>query len=162
MRIIITLLLFFLLPGFITNAQIGESTKIEEEIVVGRAFKDNGWQQPVTLAYTTTYKGKRYRLYYQNEEYLGADRYSSVIDVTSISFYATEEEVEYLYNFLLEGLHSDETRKLDVGEGYIVTEISSLSRKRTAVITVFVHNENGETSYFRLSKKTLDRVFAKI
>ena len=156
------LFLLFLLIGITANAQIGESTKIEEEIVVGRAFKDNGWQQPVTLAYTTTTKGRRYRLYYQDEKYLGADRNSSLIDVRSISFYATEEELEYLYNFLLEGLDSNEKRKLDVGEGSIFTEISALSRKRTAVMVVNVLNDSeGMTSYFRLSKKTLDRVFAK-
>ena len=107
-------------------------------------------------------KGRRYRLYYQDEKYLGADRNSSLIDVRSISFYATEEELEYLYNFLLEGLDSNEKRKLDVGEGSIFTEISALSRKRTAVIVVNVLNDSkGMTSYFRLSKKTLDRIFAK-
>ncbi|MCO5725543.1 hypothetical protein [Robiginitalea marina] len=143
------------------RAQVGITTVLKEATIVGSAFKNDGWQQPVTLEYIDTEKGRRYRLYYQNEEYLGSYYSDSIIDIRSIYFYANEQELEYLYNFLYEGLSNPNRRELEIGDAKIITEITTDRNRQKGVVTCFVLNNDGASSYFRLTKKTLNRVFAK-
>ncbi len=142
MRIIIILLLAFLTaPSF---AQIGEAPK-DESILVGRAM--NSPASP-TLRYWNTSNGKYYSLMYDNKKY-------TITDLKSILFYATDEELEQLYQFLKAGFDGGDIKSVSVGEGSISVG------KVGGQIMLFIYERGEAEGQTYLNKKGLDKLFGK-
>ena len=141
------LLLILLCLPMIGFGQIGETTTITESIHVGY---NNNFTKLHSLSYYVNEDGtKRYMLHFRNMEYQHIDTYDS------FSFNATDEELEYVYNFFKEQMKNKQIKTLDIGGNTI-----SASKMGKAVqisnISVGV-----PANYFWLLKKDLERLFGK-
>ncbi len=142
MRLFIVLLAVFItVPSF---AQIGETEVKDNCIIVGQLGN-----VPV-LQYTVLNGERHYMLIYQNREY-------TITDIKSLSWYGDEADLEYIYNFFLEGIGNEEQRSLKVGDDTVRT--ITIGKKS---IRVFIDHKNDTEGWFYLSKKTLDKLFGKI
>lgn len=138
------LLLLVLFIATTVNAQISEASK-SEAITVGRAMRHPG---SPSLQYWEQGNDRYYSIIYQNTKY-------SITDIKSIGFYASEEELEQLYNWFKAGFEAKEIESLNVGKG-------QLSRGKVgSMIMVFVREEGKTDGEFYLSKKGLDKMFGK-
>ena len=127
--------------------QVGESRTVEESALVGVADKMVGY--PRLDFYKREDGNNLYLLTYINLEY------ANIRDTKTISFYANQEDLEYLFNFLMDGFKTKEKRSLTLGEDEINIKKASLS------IIVNVHHSNSTNGFFYLSKRQTERLFGK-
>ena len=141
------LLLILLCLPFIGLGQIGETKTIAESIHVGY---NNNITKSHSLSYYVNENGtKRYTLRFRNTEYQHIDTYDS------FSFDATDEELEYVYNFFMEQMKNKEIKTLEIGDNTI--SATKMGRAvRISNISVGVPK-----NYFFLLKKDLERLFGK-
>ncbi len=81
--------------------------------------------------------------------------YAKIRDTKTISFYASQDDLEYLFNFLMDGFKTKETRSITLGEDEITIKKKSLS------IIVSVYHSNSTNGFFYLSKRQTERLFGK-
>ena len=127
--------------------QVGESRTVEESILVGKADKNVGY--PRLDFYKREDGNNLYLLTYINLEY------ANIRDTKTISFYANQEDLEYLFNFLMDGFKTKETRSITLGEDEIII------KKTMASIRISVLHSQGLNGWFYLSKRQTERLFGK-
>lgn len=133
-----------MLCGAFTFAQIGESQKLEESVIVGEV------KMPYKgLEYYEIDGQKFYILSFRNAEY------PSINDIRQLTFYASNEELEYLYQFLKNGFGNKEQRILDIGEDRITTN------PYMGAIALTIYYKDGSKAWTDITKRQLDRLFEK-
>ena len=141
------LILFIFFTVNFTYSQIGTATKVKESITLGVANKMVGLPK---LVFVKSDDDKKYfNLSYYNLEY------AAIKEIQTISFYATQEELDYLFNFFMSGFDSKDEQSIALGDdSIIITKVSSSIR-------VFVSHKNDIDGWFYLSKKQTERLFGK-
>ena len=141
------LLLLSLTLSLTAFSQIGEvKNNLEEVILVGY---NNNMTKFHKLSYRIVDDQKRYTLRYRNMIYRSLDEYAS------FSFYATDEEIEYLYNFFLEQRTDKTGKTIELGKNKISAKKMGVSVRISDLTTGVLDN------YFWLSKKDLERLFGR-
>ena len=137
---------------FVPLISLGQIGKVEENenktVVIGVADKMVGYPRLSNLEGTDAYV-----IYYRNLEYRQLE------DFKTFTFNATKEELDYLYNALLEPLVKKDKSKKSITVGDVTLNF----QKKSSSITVFVDHPVGETDGWMgfLSKKQLARLFGK-
>ncbi|MGM0931949.1 MAG: hypothetical protein ACQEWD_00740 [Bacteroidota bacterium] len=141
MRILVTIFAFcFYLSS---NAQVGQAESVDEGEVIGIANKSVGLPK---LEKIKVEDQNLFILTFYNLEYI------ALKEIDNISFYASNEDINYLYNFLQDQLKNKESKTLLLGDNEIMaTKVSSSVR-----IDIL-----GKDSWFYLSRKQLERLFGK-
>ncbi|WP_242120947.1 hypothetical protein [Aestuariivivens sediminicola] len=147
MKKILYLFLFFGLLNF-SNAQIGKGSEVEKPITVGVVNKLSGFPH---LVYYPKEDKNYYFLNFQNNEY------PNITDIKSVDFYATPEELDYLYDFLMSCFEDKELHTIDVGDQTLVVKKTAMSIR----ITVDFNEEPEPSGWTYLSKRQLQRLFGK-
>ena len=145
------LLTLILLAFTITTfSQIGETKTIEERTYVGIANKGVGYP---ALSYKH-YEGRKtiYVLSYLNHEY------NYIRDHKSTVFSATEEELNALYDFLIEGFDIKEARTIRVGSD----EFWVYKMKNSSALRISVTHSKDTDGWFYITKRQLQKLFGKI
>ncbi|TVZ14013.1 hypothetical protein [Maribacter sp. MAR_2009_72] len=142
-------IIFFLslILSSISFAQICNTQIYKEPVLIGRAGKSK-----LSYPVLELIKGKNANVYaitYQNAKY-------EFTDLKTITFTASDDELDLLYSFFEEGLYSDKDRSIDIGSNKINT---SLYRKGFEMI--FVSHSDGTEGYFMLNPKQLRLLFDK-
>ena len=141
--------LILLLSFSLSHSQIGEGKLAEKPILVGKATKSKALPD---LVYFENETDKNvYILSFNNLEY------PSISDIKQITFIANQNELDTLYNFLLEGFKDKELRTIDVGSQTLYIKKTAMSIK----ITVKYNEKAEPDGWFYLSKKQLMRLFGK-
>lgn len=139
-------LLLFIIP-LVSNAQIGEAEAVSEIVHVGY---NNNMTKFHSLSYLIDNDGaKVYNLHYRNMEYQSIDTYES------ITFKATDKELDYLFNFLKEGINDKVGKTLKIGSSEIFVKQKG---KAVQIDNITVGTAK---SYFWLLPKELERLFGK-
>lgn len=137
-----TLILFLLFAG-VSFAQVGEAQSVEQSVVIGVA---NATGYPELELYP---ENNQYILSYINEEY------KIINDFSSLSFTATDEELNRLYLLIKQQFNNKEEKKLILGNDVIYL-ITSKNR-----VTVMATHNNGSTTWFYIYPNELDKLFGK-
>ncbi|MBO0340937.1 hypothetical protein [Flagellimonas profundi] len=145
----VLLSLAFLMSFNLATSQVGDVEVREEPVLVGTGHRNQRYLPK--LQYQNTSEGRYYILSYLNAEY------PNLNDAKVVGFFATEDDIEYVYDFLKGGYDNDEDRSLKVGEDVIRTE-KTVSKKS---IIVFVDHKDEPSGFFYLTTKQLDRLFGK-
>ena len=131
----------------LTYGQIGASEEIKSWETIGIGNKIFGYPK---LNKNKVGDKDYYAITYKNFEYPNID------DIKSLFFFATPDELEYLYDALQKGGHKKETTSIDIGEGRITV------KKNAASIMVNVYHPLGETDgWFFFTPKQLANMFGK-
>lgn len=145
--VVVVLLSIFLVQQ--NNAQIGEGKEVEKPLLVGKATKT---PFGTSLEYYPRSDGRNYYvLTFKNLEYQKID------DIKSMFFYATDDELEYLFNYFIESLKDKETRTIDVGDQTLYLKKTAMSIR----VTVTYNKDPEPDGWFWLSKKQIERLFGK-
>ena len=133
--------------SFVSKGQIGNVTTLDEYTHIG--FNNN-----ITKFHDLSYKVddegiKTYALHYRNMEYQNIDTYEIIF------FTATDEELEYFYNFLKEGISDKVGKTIEIGNHSLFV-INMGKAVRISDVT-----EYKAKNYFWLLPKELDRLFGK-
>lgn len=147
MKVIIGL--FILIQTIPMFSQVGEVEVKPEAILVGKVGKSK-LSYP-KLEYIDTELGRYFTLTYLNAEY------DNQIDLKGTSFIGTNEDLDYVYEFLKAGYGNSEDRSLKVGKDDIKTS-KTVSKNS---IMVFIHHHDSNMGYFYLTLKHLDLLFGK-
>jgi hypothetical protein len=158
------LLLFLLLVPLVSFGQIIKVKKPPKPIVIGVADKMVGYPKlsnlPGTDIYLIYYRNLEYEVSFFNVlVYTPFTIYTAFEDFKSFTFNATKEELEYLYNALLEPLLTKDKSPKSITVG----DVTLNYKKTMSSISVFVDHPNGITDGWMgyLSKKQLARLFGK-
>ena len=139
--------LFILFTIKISFGQIGAVEEIAEKVQVGY---NNNFTKFHSLSYQKGDNGiKVYSLVYRNMEYDNVDTYETLV------FTATDEELEYLYNFFKEGMKDKSGKTLELGEHKI------LVKKMGKGVQISDVSDYKTPNLFWLLPKELDRLFGK-
>lgn len=138
MRILFFMLLF---PVFCW-AQVGQSEPVESSVVIGVADRGVGLPKLEKVE-----SDNLYILTFINLEY------PRMKQVESMAFYASNDELDYFYNFLKDQAKNKETQSLVLGDAKI------FAHKVMGSVKVSVHHNDGWDSWFYLSKRQIDRLF---
>ena len=142
------LLVCLLIPIFCLG-QIGKAEeKVDQLVLVGVTNKMVGYPK------LEKYKGQdRYMITYKNLEY------TEIVDIKVFSFDATEKDLDYLYNALLERLVKKDKSPKTIKVG----DVTLNYKKQSSSISVNVDHPTGETDGWMgyLSKKQLANLFGK-
>jgi hypothetical protein len=136
-------------------AQIGESQSSVKEIEVGKVERYTGnYYTQYTFSFLENKRGDRvYILAFTNERTLYE---SDDIDMRFLNFRATQDELDYLYDFLLQGFEENQIRALEVGQDII--ETSPLISK---FLYIYVYFNDGTVASLKLKKRQLARLFGR-
>jgi len=158
------LLLLLLFIPVVSFGQIGKAKEKTKRIVIGVADKMVGYPELSNLPGTDTYL-----IYYRNLEfevsffnvlvYTPFTIYTAFEDFKSFTFNASKEELDYLYNALLEPLLKKDKSQKSISVG----DVTLNYKKTMSSISVFVDHPTGITDGWMgyLSKKQLARLFGK-
>lgn len=138
------LLLLFLFIGSNCFSQIGEVKDVQKIHHLGY---NNNMTKFHSLSYTEEENGKLYILNYRNMEYQHLDTFES------ISFYATDEELDYLFNFLKD-FNDKDGKTLEIGKSQIFV-------KKMGKGIQIVNLTNKTKGWFFLLPKEIERLFGK-
>jgi hypothetical protein len=130
------------------SAQIGKSENVIDQTHIGY---NNNITKFHSLSYHVDDQGnKLYLLHFRNMEYQNIDVYCS------ISFNATDGELEYFYKTLKDGLIDKIGQTIDVGKHKIYIVKFGMSVQISDI------SPNTAKNYFWLTSKEIDRLFGKI
>ena len=143
-NIIYTLALLFSFSAF---AQIGEAKDTPEVIMVGKVTNPYKW---VTLQYTMSGEDKLYLLSFRNQEY------TELEDIGSISFTATDDELDYLYKTFHSMLKArGESKTIEIGDGKMV--LNGIYNS----FELYVYKDGTPTKHTWLNKGQINKLFAR-
>lgn len=149
-------LLISLVIVFSTNvySQIGKSQIADKIIEVGSVERILGdYISVYSLSFLEKEGIKFYALAFTNERTLYDDNSP---DQKILAFNATQDEFDYLYNFLLDGFEEEHIRYLEVGQDIIKTIPLT-----TKYLYVYVDYQDGTSASFKVSKWQLSKLFGK-
>lgn len=135
--------LYVMLLSINVSAQIGKAEKLEEYIEVG----DGGSSR---LEYKIINGERQYLLIYKNSQY------ANIVDMKSISFISTIEDLEYLYNTLKSVQGAKDEKTITVGNDRLI--IKPIGKKW---INVLVYHKGDTEGFFYLTPKQLDKLFGQ-
>jgi hypothetical protein len=129
----------------LTFGQIGASEEVTSWETVGIANKLAGYPR---IDKTKVGEKVYYAITYINEEY------TAIIDEKILYFFATPDEINYLYDALQKGVHKKESTSIDVGEGRI--NIKKWGNRNR----FYIYHPLGETDgWFWITPKQLGNMF---
>lgn len=135
-------------------SQIGKSRKADKMVEVGSIERILGdYISVYSLSYLEKNGNKFYGLAFTNERTLYDDNSP---DQKILTFQATQDEFDYLYNFLLKGFEEEQIRYLDVGEDVLKTLPPT-----NKFLYIYIDFQNGTTASLKLKKKQLAKLFGK-
>ena len=149
MRTII-LSLIALLSFTFSNAQIGEAKTLTSYETVGKLTNPYKYVELQKADFDGT---TMYMLSYQNLEY------QEITDIASISFEATNEELDYLYDELMKGTamkKNDPEVSLNIGDGTLF-----ISRAAAGQVRLMYKEDGVPFKWTWMSKGQLRKVFGK-
>ena len=142
------LILMLMLIPFISNSQIGKQEKVDKWTKYGKLTNPYKYFEIEFKEYDG---GKIYRVSFQNM------KYTEITDICSFQFEATDDELKYLKQTLLDGCaikKDSEDITLEIGNGMI--QLQYLSGKNVRMWYI----EDGKVSKRTwLSAKQIDKLF---
>ena len=153
MKYFIISIILFISSGI--YAQIGKSKKLDKQTVVGEVKRIVGnYYSYYILAFKEDEGGKRtYSLAFTEEHNL-YDMTSA--DTRVLIFIATQNELDYLFNFLVEGFKENQSRYLEVGQD-IVKTVPPIRK----FLYIYVDFKDGTSASLKLKKRQLFKLFGK-
>lgn len=143
------LILFVCLFSQNIIAQIGTGKTVDKPILIGKATKMQDF--PRLEKYSNEGDNPYYILSFNNLEYPNID------DLKQVDFYANDEELEYLFDFLMGCFKTKDVSTIDVGDQTLLIKKTASSLR----ITVNYNKEPEPSGWFYLSKKQIERLFGK-
>lgn len=137
--------LLLIIP-FISLGQIGSTEKASVGKTIGKAEWYGNWY--AELKKTNVDNKDYYVLSYKNAEY------QTIFDIHSIGFYATEAELEYLFNELKKGFKSKEELKLNIGK-------TTIMFRKFMKSNIYISNLDGSGSWFSIPPNLFYELFGK-
>lgn len=144
-------LIIAMLVGFSSSiySQIGAVKELPEDILVGEVTQP---YKPVKLTYVMDEDdNKLYTLFFKNIEY------EHIEDYGFISFYATTEELDYLYNEMYAATTSKTVKTIPIGDGTIM--LSKMWGAKQVRVTVL--KDGNIKRWTWLSRKQVKSLFNK-
>lgn len=147
--------LLLVLPTF-SYSQIGKFSSYDKPIQLGKVerYLGNTYAlytlsyielDSITRAYVITFTDEN--TLYNNDK---------AADIRTLSFKATEEELNYFYSFLQKGFTQTQIRSLEVGQDLVKTVITG-----SKFLHIVIKFHNGDSASFRVSKKQLPKLFGR-
>ena len=137
--------LITLLFTITSNSQVGKA-KTEEESLKDAGLEVVGEWKSINTVMANLIKIKVNDLDLYTFGYLNQDYFLAIETYQKISFYATQEELDYLFEELVKGFkHSKDYLKIDIGDGNIQYKggVGMLANKTLRFITMSKRNGNG-------------------
>jgi hypothetical protein len=150
MKIYITaVLMIFTVCG---NAQIGQKVETKKSVLVGKVAPLGSFKEE--LSYVETDNGPLYTLAYNDM------KFTAITNTKSISFYASNSEVETLYGDMKNQFEKEVGNSYDLKLGEADVRVERSKYLGVPILTIYVI-KNGVQSFFYLTKKETDKLFGK-
>ncbi len=150
MKKFITLL--FIGIGILSNAQIGQKVETKKSVLVGKVAPLGSFKEE--LSYVETDNGPLYTLAYNDM------KFTATTNTKSISFYASNSEVETLYSDMKNQFEKEVGNSYDLKLGEADVRVERSKYLGVPILTIYVI-KNGVQSFFYLTKKETDKLFGK-
>ncbi len=150
MKKYITLGLIFI--SLLGSAQIGQKVESKKSVLVGKVAPLGAFKEE--LNYVETDNGLLYTLSYNDM------KFTATTNTKSISFYATNSEVETLYAEMKNQFEKELGNSYDLKLGEADIRVERSKYLGVPILTIYVI-KNGVQSFFYLTKKETDKLFGK-
>lgn len=131
------------------TAQVGEVEVTEKPTFIGFVNDDN--KIPPMLVQQNTDIGRQYILFYFD------GNNTDISNVKAIPFYGSDEDLERVYGYFKSGFENEDIRTFDLGK--VEVRLSRLGPSNT--LDIDVTHQDGESSFFSLTRNELDNLFGK-
>jgi hypothetical protein len=134
------------------KAQIGQKVETKKSTIVGKVAPLGAFKEE--LSYVESENGLLYTLSYNDL------KFTSITAIKSISFYATANDVESLYNDMKGQFDKEVGQSYDFKLGEADVRVERSKYLGVPILTIYVI-KNGVQSFFYLTKKETDKLFGK-
>ena len=134
------------------KAQIGQKVETKKSTIVGKVAPLGAFKEE--LSYVESENGLLYTLSYNDL------KFTAITDIKSISFYATANDVELLYNDMKGQFDKEVGQSYDFKLGEADIRVERSKYLGVPILTIYVI-KNGVQSFFYLTKKETDKLFGK-
>jgi hypothetical protein len=134
------------------KAQIGQKVETKKSTIVGKVAPLGAFKEE--LSYVESENGLLYTLSYNDL------KFTAITDIKSISFYATANDVESLYNDMKGQFDKEVGQSYDFKLGEADVRVERSKYLGVPILTIYVI-KNGVQSFFYLTKKETDKLFGK-
>jgi hypothetical protein len=134
------------------KAQIGQKVETKKSTIVGKVAPLGAFKEE--LSYVESENGLLYTLSYNDL------KFTAITDIKSISFYATSNDVESLYNDKKGQFDKEVGQSYDFKLGEADVRVERSKYLGVPILTIYVI-KNGVQSFFYLTKKETDKLFGK-
>ncbi len=134
------------------KAQIGQKVETKKSTIVGKVAPLGAFKEE--LSYVESENGLLYTLSYNDL------KFTAITDIKSISFYATFNDVESLYNDMKGQFDKEVGQSYDFKLGEADVRVERSKYLGVPILTIYVI-KNGVQSFFYLTKKETDKLFGK-
>jgi hypothetical protein len=134
------------------NAQIGQKVETKKSVLVGKVAPLGAFKEE--LSYVETDNGLLYTLAYNDM------KFTAITNTKSISFYASNSEVETLYVDMKNQFEKEVGNSYDLKLGEADVRVERSKYLGVPILTIYVI-KNGVQSFFYLTKKETDKLFGK-
>jgi hypothetical protein len=134
------------------KAQIGQKVETKKSTIVGKVAPLGAFKEE--LSYVESENGLLYTLSYNDLKFI------AITDIKSISFYATANDVESLYNDMKGQFDKEVGQSYDFKLGEADVRVERSKYLGVPILTIYVI-KNGVQSFFYLTKKETDKLFGK-
>ncbi len=134
------------------KAQIGQKVETKKSTIVGKVAPLGAFKEE--LSYVESENGLLYTLSYNDL------KFTAITDIKSISFYATFNDVESLYNDMKGQFDKEVGQSYDFKLGEADVRVERSKYLGVPILTIYII-KNGVQSFFYLTKKETDKLFGK-
>lgn len=142
----------FVCLATISNAQIGQKVESKKSTLVGKVAPMGAFKEE--LSFIETENGILYTLAYNDM------KFTAITNTKSISFYATPNDIETLYNDMKGQFEKEVGNSYDIKLGDADVRVERSKYLGVPILTIYVI-KNGVQSFFYLTKKETDKLFGK-
>ena len=142
----------FLFLSILGSAQIGQKVETKKAVLVGKVAPLGAFKEE--LSYVETDNGLLYTLAYNDM------KFTAITNTKSISFYASNSEVETLYVDMRNQFEKEVGNSYDLKLGEADVRVERSKYLGVPILTIYVI-KNGVQSFFYLTKKETDKLFGK-
>ena len=150
MKNIITILFLFVFS--ISNAQISQKETSKKSILVGKVAPMGAFKEE--LSFIETDNGNLYTLSYNDM------KFTTISNTKAISFYATPNEVDILFNDMKGQFEKEIGDGYDIKLGDADVRVERSKYLGFPILTIYIIKNNVK-SFFYLTKKETDKLFGK-
>ena len=138
--------------GLVANAQIGQKETSKKSTLVGKVAPMGAFKEE--LSFIETDNGNLYTLSYNDM------KFTTISNTKAISFYATPNEVDILFNDMKGQFEKEIGDVYDIKLGDADVRVERSKYLGFPILTIYIIKNNVK-SFFYLTKKETDKLFGK-